>query len=112
VLAFVVGLITTAAGRRALVRHGTNVAPSQPATVLVTEGVFRCTRNPLYVGVSLALCGIALMASIDWLGLLLIPSCIVLHFAVVRREETYLELKFGDRYRRYKDRVSRYLPGT
>lgn len=59
-----VGLLTTSAGRRALLRHGTNVNPKQPTIVLVTEGVFARSRNPLYVGVSVALCGIALIHSI------------------------------------------------
>ena len=35
-----------------------------------------------------------------------------LHFAVVKREERYLEQKFGDAYRQYKARVPRYLAGT
>jgi protein-S-isoprenylcysteine O-methyltransferase Ste14 len=102
-----VGLLTTSAGRRALLRHGTK----QPTTVLVTEGVFARTRNPLYVGVSVALCGIALIFALDWLSLLIIPNCVILHFAVVRREELYLERKFGEAYRRYKARVPRYLLG-
>ena len=106
-----VGLLTTSAGRRALLRHGTNVNPKQPTTVLVTEGVFARTRNPLYVGVSVALGGIALIFALDWLLLLIIPSCVILHFAVVRREELYLERKFGEAYRRYKARVPRYLLG-
>jgi protein-S-isoprenylcysteine O-methyltransferase Ste14 len=105
------GLLTTSAGRRALLRHGTNVNPSLPTTTLVTEGVFGLIRNPLYVGMSAALCGIALIFALDWLLLLILPSCVVLHFAVVRREERYLERKFGEAYRRYKERVPRYLPG-
>ena len=105
------GLLTTSAGRRALLRHGTNINPSLPTTTLVTEGVFGLIRNPLYVGMSAALCGIALIFALDWLLLLIVPSCVVLHFAVVRREERYLERKFGEVYRRYKERVPRYLPG-
>jgi len=107
----IAGLLATSAGRRVLLRHGTNINPSQPTTVLVTDGVFGLTRNPLYVGVSVALCGVALICSLDWLLLLIIPSCVILHFAVVRREEQYLERKFGDAYRRYKERVPRYLLG-
>jgi len=103
------GLLVTTAGRRALLRHGTNVNPSQPAIVLVTEGIFGQTRNPLYVGVSVALCGIGLIFALDWVWLLIIPSCVILHFAVVRREERYLERKFGDAYRRYRESVPRYL---
>jgi protein-S-isoprenylcysteine O-methyltransferase Ste14 len=106
------GLVTTSAGRRALVKSGTNVNPSQPTTTLVTDGVFGHTRNPLYVGVSIALCGLALIFDLDWMLLLIIPSCIFLHFAVVKREERYLEQKFGDAYRRYKARVPRYFAGN
>ena len=106
------GLVTTSAGRRALVKSGTNVNPSQPTTTLVTDGVYGHTRNPLYVGVSVALCGIALIFDLDWMLLLIIPSCIFLHFAVVKREERYLEQKFGDVYRRYKSRVPRYFAGN
>jgi len=105
------GLATTVAGRRALTRHGTNVNPLQPTTQLVTGGVFGHTRNPLYVGVSVALCGIALIFDLDWVLLLILPSCVLLHFAVVRREETYLERKFGDAYRHYRARVPRYFAG-
>ena len=98
-------------GRRELVKGGTNVSPSQPTTALITGGVFEYTRNPLYVGVSVALCGIALIFDLDWVLLLILPSCAFLHFAVVRHEERYLEQKFGDDYRRYKARVPRYLAG-
>jgi protein-S-isoprenylcysteine O-methyltransferase Ste14 len=94
------------------VSHGTNVSPSQPTTRLVTDGVFGHTRNPLYVGVSVALCGLALIFDLDWILLLIVPSCVLLHFAVVRREERYLEGKFGDTYRHYKARVPRYFAGN
>lgn len=103
------GLVTTSAGRRALVRKGTNVNPSQPATTLVTDGIFGRTRNPLYVGILAALFGVALLFALDWLVLLIIPSCLLLHFGVVMREERYLERKFGDAYRRYRESVPRYL---
>jgi protein-S-isoprenylcysteine O-methyltransferase Ste14 len=83
----------------------------QPTTALVTDGIFGRTRNPLYVGILFALCGIALIFDLDWVLLLILPSCLLLHFAVVRREERYLEREFGEVYRRYKERVPRYLPG-
>jgi protein-S-isoprenylcysteine O-methyltransferase Ste14 len=107
----IAGLFMTSAGRRALLRHGTNVNPSQPTTALVTAGVFQRTRNPLYVGGSVALCGIAFIFALDWMLLLIVPSCVILHFAVVRREELYLERKFGDAYRNYRKSAPRYLFG-
>jgi protein-S-isoprenylcysteine O-methyltransferase Ste14 len=89
--------------------HGTNVNPLLPTTALVTDGLFRRTRNPLYVGILITQYAVAMIFALDWLLLLIIPSWVVLHFAVVMREERYLEGKFGDAYRRYKQRVPRYL---
>jgi protein-S-isoprenylcysteine O-methyltransferase Ste14 len=111
VVIFVAGLLMTIAGRRTLLRHGTNVNPLQPTTALVTDGIFRRTRNPLYVGIIITQYAVALIFALDWLLLLILPSWVVLHFAVVTREERYLERKFGEAYRRYKARVPRYLLG-
>ena len=91
------------------VRRGTNVSPTRPTTALATEGIFGWTRNPLYVGIAPVLVGIALIFALDWLLLLMVPSYFILHFAVVMREEQYLESKFGDAYRSYKASVARYV---
>jgi protein-S-isoprenylcysteine O-methyltransferase Ste14 len=104
-----IGAFITVSGRQALVRSGTAVNPLHPTTALVTAGIFGWKRNPLYVGVSFALCGVALIFALDWLPLLLIPACLLMHFAVVRREERYLERKFGDEFRRYTSHVPRYV---
>jgi len=111
VLLFTAGMLTTIVGRRTLLRHGTNVNPRQPTTALVTEGIFRRTRNPLYLGIIATQYAVALIFGLDWLLLLIVPNWVVLHFAVVVREERYLEGKFGDAYHRYKERVPRYLFG-
>ena len=102
------GVLLAATGRRILVRLGTNVSPFQPTTALATDGVFGWTRNPLYSGGMLVIFGIALVFVLDWLLLLIVPSLLVLHFGVVKREEEYLEQKFGDRYRIYRCNVARY----
>ena len=102
------GVLLAATGRRTLVRLGTNVSPLRPTTALATDGVFGWTRNPLYSGGMLVIYGIALVFALDWLLLLIVPSLLVLHFGVVKREEEYLEQKFGDRYRSYRSNVARY----
>jgi len=56
----------------------------------------------------LVILGIALVFALDWLLLLIVPSLLVLHFGVVKREEEYLERKFGARYRIYRSNVARY----
>lgn len=95
--------------RRALIRHGTNVNPLRPTTALATNGIFNWTRNPIYVGGTTAMIGIAFLFAVDWLLVLVVPSLLVLHFAVVKREEAYLTHKFHEQYRRYTTRVPRYL---
>ena len=104
-----VGILLPLIGRRTLIRCGTNVSPLEPTTVLVTEGVFRWTRNPLYTGGMLAMLGFACLLKIDWLLILAIPDALLLHYGVVRREEVYLAEKFGEAYRRYRGEVPRYL---
>jgi len=102
------GVLLAASGRRSLVRLGTNVSPLQPTTVLATGGVYQWTRNPLYTGGTFVMLGIAFVFALDWLVLLIVPSLFILHFGVVRREEQYLERKFGEQYRQYKLQVPRY----
>jgi protein-S-isoprenylcysteine O-methyltransferase Ste14 len=111
----IVGAILIAAGiaiaviaRQSFVRAGTSVEPWKPSLTLVTSGIFAWMRNPMYVGAMLLLAGLAVALASDWTLVLLVPAALVLHFGVVRREERYLEAKFGATYRDYVSRVPRY----
>jgi protein-S-isoprenylcysteine O-methyltransferase Ste14 len=106
---FAIGAALAIAGARALIRHGTNVNPLRPALTLTTNGIYGWTRNPMYDGGAPVLLGLALMFSCDWLALLMVPSYLVLYFAVISREERYLERKFGAPYQRYCAQVPRHL---
>lgn len=93
----------------AMRRAGTNVRPDQPSTAIVTDGPFRFTRNPLYLATTGLYLGITLLVNTVWPLILLLPMLLVLHWGVVRREERYLEAKFGEPYRAYKARVRRWV---
>ncbi len=109
VVVAIIGIALVATGRATMVRHGTNVNPTQPATTIVQTGPFRFTRNPLYVGLTIIYVGLSFALNTWWSLFLLIPVWIVMHLFVVRREEAYLERKFGETYLTYKRRVRRYL---
>jgi protein-S-isoprenylcysteine O-methyltransferase Ste14 len=107
-IAFIAGVGMVIGANRIFRRIGTNARPSQPTLAVATTGVFTWTRNPMYVGGSLALLGIAIGFALDWVLLLLIVSLPLVHYGIILREERYLERKFGDEYRRYKTRTPRY----
>jgi protein-S-isoprenylcysteine O-methyltransferase Ste14 len=108
-VAFLVGIGMVTGAARIFQRIGTNARPSQPTLALATTGMFTWTRNPMYVGGSFALLGIAIGFALDWVILLLALSLPLVHYGVILREEHYLERKFGDEYRRYQAKVPRYL---
>lgn len=87
---------------------GTKPEPWKPTTALVRRGIYARTRNPMYQAFGLFLAGIAFAFASDWIFLGLPFGALVMHFGVVRREERYLEAKFGEDYRGYKASVPRY----
>jgi protein-S-isoprenylcysteine O-methyltransferase Ste14 len=106
---FIIGALISSSGSVTLTRSETNVLPSRPTLKIVSDGIYGWTRNPIHVGGSFAMVGIAVAFALDWLVLLQVPAHLILHFGIIRREERYLEQKFGEEYRSYKARVPRYL---
>jgi protein-S-isoprenylcysteine O-methyltransferase Ste14 len=102
------GLALVIAANIAFRAVGTHPEPWKPSTALVTKGIFAWLRNPMYVGGTLCLVGLAVALASDWTLVMTIGFFVVLHFGVVRREERYLEAKFGETYRQYCNHVSRY----
>lgn len=89
-------------------RAGTNPEPWRPSTAIVTDGVYAFTRNPMYLAMALFYVAIAIAADSAVALILLVPLLIAVHYGVILREERYLEAKFGDAYRLYKQRVRRW----
>jgi protein-S-isoprenylcysteine O-methyltransferase Ste14 len=104
-----IGVAIMAAGIRNFSRAATPVPSNQPVRALVTTGIHRWSRNPMYVGMSLLYAGIGIAARSPWVLVLALPLAIILRYGVVAREEAYLERRFGDAYRDYKARVRRWL---
>jgi protein-S-isoprenylcysteine O-methyltransferase Ste14 len=90
-------------------RARTTLNPHGSVSSLVSSGVYRFTRNPIYLGFLLMLIGIPLNAGNYW-GILLSPIFVILlNRLAIEREEAYLEIKFKDQYTAYKSRVRRWL---
>ena len=87
----------------------TSFRADRPSTALITGGLFRFSRNPVYVSMSLLYAGVAVLLDNLWVLLLLVPLHIIMHYGVIVREERYLEGKFGEEYVRYKAAVRRWI---
>lgn len=85
-------------------------APIAPPKRLVVEGLHRCVRNPMYIGVLLIVIGQALlfhsMALVRYAAVIWLAA----HLFVLFYEEPALQRKFGDEYREYRQRVPRWIP--
>jgi len=104
-----VGLALFAVSAREFRRAGTSVVPGEPSTVLLEGGPYRYTRNPIYISFVIFYFGLAIMLTSAWMLVLLIPVLIILQRGVVKREEAYLQAKFGAAYGKYQARVPRWL---
>lgn len=76
---------------------------------LLTGGPYGLSRNPMYVGWALIHLGIAFLANAVWLLGTLALAFGYIHFFEIPKEEHRLEAQFGEEYKRYRQRVRRYL---
>jgi protein-S-isoprenylcysteine O-methyltransferase Ste14 len=106
---FALGFALAAWAVASMRRAGTRFETHQPTARIVTAGPYRFTRNPIYVGMFLALIGLAVGFDSLWLLVALAMFYLVIRYGVVAREEAYLERKFGDAYLDYKSRVRRWI---
>jgi len=102
-----IGIASVSANRFA--RAETGIIPFDEATTLVTGGLYRYTRNPMYLGMFMILLGVAcMMGSISpllpvWIFMLII------RYNFVAGEERFLEAAFGQSYIDYKNKVRRWI---
>lgn len=105
IFGFLLGLGALSAIRRARKTH----THKGPAPQLVTSGVYRLTRNPVYLGFLLILVGMSLDSGSYW-GVLLAPILVILfNRLVIAQEEENLARRFGNDYTDYRGQVRRWL---
>ena len=104
-----VGIWLAVQGSRAFSQAGTNIVPFSPSSALVTGGVFRFSRNPMYLGMVLTLTGCALLLNRWAPWLVLVPFFAVIRLYFIRNEERLMEGTFGAAYVSYRGSVRRWL---
>ncbi|NPC56036.1 isoprenylcysteine carboxylmethyltransferase family protein [Caenimonas sp. S4] len=105
------GLTLGVAAMLSFLREKTTMNPTKPgaASSLVTGGVFRFTRNPMYLSLLLYLLAWTSYLS-SWLALLFVPVFVLyINELQIKPEERALSELFGAEYASYKARVRRWL---
>lgn len=110
VLLIALGLSLSAWGRLTFSKRGAEIFPwSESHSVLVKDGPFRFTRNPMYLGLLVIGIGVALVVG-TW-AMWLVPVVLFLldNFVIIPFEERSMERAYGEEYRAYKSRVRRWI---
>jgi protein-S-isoprenylcysteine O-methyltransferase Ste14 len=108
-LPILLGLGLAIVAERQFKRAGTAVKPFEPSSALVTDGVFRFSRNPMYLGMVLVLLGlgVALGNAISFVVVPVFAWLIAVRF--IGPEEKLMAEQFGDAYEAYRSKVRRWL---
>lgn len=94
---------------RTLLDCHTTILPNRCSTHLVTTGPYRYTRNPIYLGYTLATAGIGLALLNPWCLVTAMVAAGVTSIIAVRREELHLLSRFGIDFERYCHRTARWI---
>jgi protein-S-isoprenylcysteine O-methyltransferase Ste14 len=88
---------------------GQGLRPATPASDLFQKGVYKFSRNPIYLAMVLFGSGFGIATSNVWIIVTTAIAGLILNFLVIKPEEDYLARKFGEEYDAYKGRVRRWL---
>ncbi len=77
-------------------------------TQFKTSGLYRISRNPMYIGFDLITLASVLYLWNPFIAVAGIYSIVIYHF-IILGEEKFMENKFGDEYNEYKKKVGRYI---
>jgi len=108
ILLFIALILTVISLRKFFLSKNT-IVTIKPATSLQTTGIYKFTRNPMYLSLLFLYLGLTCFLG-NWWNLLLLPILVlVIQQYVIIREEKYLLRRFGTEYLDYKSRVRRWL---
>ena len=83
--------------------------PWTPSARLVQDGPYRFSRNPIYLAFFSLYLGVAFVFDSGYILIMLVVVFVLFDRMQVPREERYLQEKFGDEFRQYKEKVRRWV---
>lgn len=104
----VLGIAVSIAGKRRFLRAGTNVQTFEEPDMLVTDGLYAVSRNPMYLGLVLAGFGAALASATAAALILAAIFALIVRYRYIAYEEDVMQRRFGAEYLAYCARVGRW----
>ena len=92
-----------------LLHHRTSILSTRSTSHLITSGPFRLTRNPVYLGYTVVILALGLLADCPWMIAAALITAALIHVFVVRREEKHLLARFGFDFERYCRRTRAWI---
>ena len=83
--------------------------PTTQSNKLITTGIYKYIRNPMYLALVLFQIGLGISLSFLHISIISIFTAITLHYFVIKREETYLKNSFGADYESYNTKSRRWI---
>jgi len=90
-------------------RYETEPDPWKTTSKIITTGPYKYSRNPVYIFACGVPIGLGIAFNTYWALFAFIPALIIVYYTAVKKEEKYLETKFGQEYLDYKAKVRRWL---
>ena len=90
-------------------KNETEIEPTKTTSKIITSGLYRHSRNPVYIILCAVPVGLGFVFMTYWAIFAFISALIVIYFTAVKKEEQYLEKKFGQEYLNYKRKVRRWI---
>ena len=108
-LPLILGVVINVIADLDLKRGKTTVKPFQESRILVTDGAYRISRHPMYLGFVLILLGISLLLGSASPCVVVILFAILMELLYIREEESMLEEQFGQEWSQYRSRVRKWI---
>jgi protein-S-isoprenylcysteine O-methyltransferase Ste14 len=89
--------------------HRTTILPDASASAMIQDGIFARTRNPIYLAFAMLYIASGFYFQVVWAFVLLPFLIVVIQLNLIRREEAYLERRFGTEYLAYKRKVRKWV---
>ena len=103
------GIAINISADRTFKNYGTTVKPFEESKVLITSGIYRYTRNPMYLGMVMILTGVAFLLGALSPFIIIPIFTIIIDRVFIDTEEKMLDQRFGSKWQLYKARVRRWI---